>query len=308
MRQQRRLWPGRVAGLVLVSLSLAVFGGASTSAPATDLGGSEPFFFLQLADTQMGIKSKDQDFENEKINLDRAVDHINRLQPAFVVITGDLVNKPGDAAQIAALKAGLAKIKPQIPVYFVAGNHDVGNQPTPESLAAYRKTFGLDYFAFSLHGCRFIIFNSELAAHPALAKEAGEQQKKWLKAELQSDAVRTARQTVVFGHRPLYVREPAEKEDYHNFPPEPRAECLDLFHSARIAAYVTGHLHRNLLRREKNMEMITSDALSVSIGQGAVGMRIFKVFPDHIEHNYYDLNKVPQQISLEPAAGSQPAK
>src|ERR1044071_7311783 len=78
---------------------------------------AEPFFFIQLSDPQFGMFTTNRDFAQETANFEFAVATVNRLRPKFVVITGDLVNKPGDAAQIAEFKRISAKIDRSIPVY-----------------------------------------------------------------------------------------------------------------------------------------------------------------------------------------------
>src|SRR2546430_15844275 len=86
---------------------------------------AEPFFFIQLSDPQFGMFTNDKDFAQETANFEFAVATINRLKPAFVVITGDLINKPGDAAQVAEFKRIVKKIDSAISVYNVVGNHDI---------------------------------------------------------------------------------------------------------------------------------------------------------------------------------------
>src|SRR5438132_11555488 len=54
--------------------------------------------FIQMSDPQFGMYTKDQDFIHETANFEFAIAAANRVKPAFVVITGDLVNKDGDAA------------------------------------------------------------------------------------------------------------------------------------------------------------------------------------------------------------------
>ena len=88
---------------------------------------AEPFFFIQLSDPQFGMFTNNKDFVQETANFEFAVASINRLKPAFVVITGDLVNKPGDRAQIAEFHRIAAKVDPKIRVYNVVGNHDISN-------------------------------------------------------------------------------------------------------------------------------------------------------------------------------------
>jgi len=96
----------------------------------------QPWFFAVLADPQIGMFAHDQNFAQETANFEFAVANLNRLHPRFVVICGDLVNRPGDPAEIAEYKRVLQKLDPSIPVYNVAGNHDVGDVPTPATIDA----------------------------------------------------------------------------------------------------------------------------------------------------------------------------
>ncbi len=83
---------------VALALGLAV---ASASQPAA----FHPFFFIQLTDPQFGMFTGNAGFEQETANFEFAVATANRLKPAFVVVTGDLVNKTGDEAQICRVPA-----------------------------------------------------------------------------------------------------------------------------------------------------------------------------------------------------------
>src|SRR5260221_7837665 len=114
------------AGVAVLALAVAL--GRQSAAP--------PFFFLQFSDPQFGMFTADRDFAQETMNFEFAVATANRLHPAFVVVTGDLVNKAGDPAQVAEYRRNAAKLDPSIPLYNVAGNHDVRNIPPPESIAA----------------------------------------------------------------------------------------------------------------------------------------------------------------------------
>ena len=84
---------------------------------------ADPFFFIQLSDPQFGMFTTNKEFAQETANFEFAVATVNRLRPAFVVITGDLVNQPGDAAQIAEYQRIVRRVDSTIPVYNVAGNH-----------------------------------------------------------------------------------------------------------------------------------------------------------------------------------------
>ena len=157
---------------------------ASLAAVRTQAQASPPFFFLQFSDPQFGMYTKDQGFAQETVNFEMAIATANRLKPSFVVVTGDLVNKAGDAAQIAEYKRIAAKIDKSIPLYNVAGNHDVENEPTPESVAAYRKSFGPDRYTFQSGSLAGVVLNSSLIHSPGKAADLADAQRTWLLGEL----------------------------------------------------------------------------------------------------------------------------
>src|SRR5215468_7967715 len=86
--------------------------------------------FLQMSDPQFGMFTKDASFEHETANFEFAIAAANRIKPAFVIVTGDLTNKAGDAAQIAEFHRIAKKLDPKIRLFAVPGNHDVENEPT----------------------------------------------------------------------------------------------------------------------------------------------------------------------------------
>jgi 3',5'-cyclic AMP phosphodiesterase CpdA len=94
-------------------------------------------------------------------------------------MSGDLVNKPGDKAQIEEYLRITHKLDPSIPLYNIAGNHDVGNIPTPESLAAYRPTFGEDYYSFYNGPMEGVVLNSSIIQHPEKVMDEEVRQREW---------------------------------------------------------------------------------------------------------------------------------
>jgi len=169
------------------------------------------FFFVQLADPQFGAFSADRDFVQETINYEFAVANINRLKPAFVVICGDLINKVGDPVQTAEYDRITAKFDKSIPVYAVAGNHDVGNEPTAETLAYYRGHFGPDYYSFRQGDVFGIVLDSSLISAPAKVQDEADKQEAWLKTELATAKASGARHVVVFQHHSWFLEDPNEE-------------------------------------------------------------------------------------------------
>jgi 3',5'-cyclic AMP phosphodiesterase CpdA len=136
----------------------------------------QPWFFVIMSDPQFGMYAKDQNFKQETANFEFAIANVNRLHPRFVVICGDLVNKSGDADEIAEYKRVLKQLDPSIPLYSVAGNHDVGNEPTPATIEAFRNNIGRDYYTFSSGDMLGIVLDSNLIRSPEHVAEAANAQ------------------------------------------------------------------------------------------------------------------------------------
>lgn len=108
------------------------------------------FSFLQMADPQVGMFArfsglapeeislfrerklnvktapKIEGVEPERRNLVTVLEQIEEIDPAFVVVCGDMVNEAGDEEQIALIRETLGKYGAHTPVHWVAGNHDIG--------------------------------------------------------------------------------------------------------------------------------------------------------------------------------------
>src|SRR4051794_31901511 len=168
--------------------------------------------FLHFSDPQFGMYSKNANFQHETVNFEFAIATANRLKPAFVVITGDLINDAGNAAQVAEFKRIAAKLDPAIKLYNLPGNHDVLNEPTPESLARYRERFGPDYYTFQSGGITGIVLNSNLEKGAKNVPQEAAKMEAWFKAELQKAKAGGAKQIIVFQHIPLFRKDANEPE------------------------------------------------------------------------------------------------
>lgn len=263
---------------------------------------AEPFFFIQLSDPQLGMFTADRDFVQDAANFEFAVTAVNRLKPAFVVITGDLVNKPGDAEQIAEYRRIVGKIDRNIPAYNVAGNHDVENAPTPDSLAAYEKLFGPANYTFRHGGLTGIVLNSSLIHSPQKAPEQLAGQDRWLREELTKARAEKPRHIVVFQHHPWFLKTANEADEYFNIPTPRRAAHLALFREFGVRYLFCGHYHRNAEARDGELEAVTSGPVGKPLGNGRSGIRVAIVRDDRIEHRYYELSELPTTIELNPVA------
>jgi 3',5'-cyclic AMP phosphodiesterase CpdA len=255
---------------------------------------ADPFFFIQASDPQFGMFAENKNFSQETANWKFAIANINRLHPAFVVVTGDLVNKGGDAAQIAEYKRINAMLDPSIHLYSVPGNHDVGNDPTPESLAAYRKNIGPDYYSFREGPVYGIVLDSNLLKSPAKVMDEAAKQEKWLEAELEKAKAAKA-MTVVFLHISLFLEKADEPEQYFNQPLETRKRILDLLHRYAVRYVFAGHLHKNSYGTDGDIEMITTSAVGKPLGKDPSGFRIVEVQDGVIDQQYIPFGKLPNK-------------
>ncbi|MBW2725433.1 MAG: metallophosphoesterase [Deltaproteobacteria bacterium] len=260
-----------------------------------------PDFFIQMADPQLGMSGSplwlalfgatwnDDNFQLDARLFETAIAHANELAPAFVVICGDLVNKAGHAGQIAEFRRIAATLDRSIPLYFVAGNHDVENNPTAESLHAYRETFGSDWYSFRNGEVYGIVLNSQLIDAAKHVPQESENQLRWLRKELVHASESGARHVLVFQHHPYFLVSPDEGDQYFNIDREMRAVYLELFKQAGVEAILAGHYHRNAHGRDGELEMITSGPVGRPLGDDPSGLRIVKAGRDSLRHEYFAL-------------------
>jgi 3',5'-cyclic AMP phosphodiesterase CpdA len=280
----------------LLVLLIAVFALTASHAQAP---ANPPFFFVQMSDPQFGMFTKNADFGQETANFELAIATMNRWRPAFVVITGDLVNKAGDAPQIAEYLRITRKLNPAIPLYSVAGNHDVENEPTPASVAAYVRHLGPDRYSFVSGSLAGIVLNSSLIHTPAKAPALYEAQLAWLGAELARLKTSGARHLVVFQHHPWFLENPDEADQYFNIPLERRGRHLSMFRESGVKYLFSGHYHRNASGRAGDIEMTTTGPVGMPLGEGSQsGLRVVIVRDTGLTHRYYQLGELPNQIEI----------
>ena len=259
---------------------------------------SDSYVFAQLADTQFGFFAEDREFMQETANYEFVVANLNRLKPAFVVICGDLINKPGDAAQRAEYLRITALLDPSIPFYAVAGNHDVGNEPTPGSLADYREHFGRDWYSFRERDIYGIVLNSSVIAAPAAVESEAAAQEAWLREELAQAQASGARHILVFQHHPWFLETADEADAYFNIPLATRSRYLAMFREAGVSHVFAGHYHRNAFGRDGELEMVTTGPVGRPLGEDESGFRLVHVEPDGIAHEYIPLGKIPTRLDV----------
>jgi 3',5'-cyclic AMP phosphodiesterase CpdA len=287
--------------------AVAVLSGAQQ--PAAPARGQGPqtvpdggLFFVQMSDPQFGFSNSDLDFVQDTANAEFAVATVNRLKPAFVIVTGDLVNKPGDAAQIAEYHRIMAKLDRSIPLYSVPGNHDLENEPTPATLAAYRKSFGKDYYTFRAGPLLGIVLNSTIIHTPKNVQDEYDAQDRWLRAEIAKAKSTDAKHVVIFQHHPWFLEKADEPDQYFNIPRARRDPYLALFRESGIKQLVSGHLHRSTEATDAGVMTIVTGPVGRPLG-GQSGIRIFVVTDAEMTSRYYGLGEMPYKIGAPVARG-----
>lgn len=251
-----------------------------------------PWFFIQLTDPQFGMFDNNAGFEKETVLYEKAVTEINKLNPDFVVITGDFVNDKNSASQIAEFKRITAMINSSIPVYYSPGNHDLGQIPNKESLNKYKKNYGSDRFSFKHKESTFIGFNTGLIK--AKLEKPEQEQFNWLKKKLRKS--QNSQHIILFTHYPFFNKTAGEPTTYSNIDQEYREKYLRLFSSNRVSAVFSGHYHNNSLSTYENLKLVTTSALGKPLGEAPSGFRIVKVYRDKIEYEYYGLENLPNSV------------
>jgi 3',5'-cyclic AMP phosphodiesterase CpdA len=245
--------------------------------------------FIQMSDPQFGMFTDNKGFEHETANFEFAVATANRLKPAFVVLTGDLVNAAGDAAQIAEFKRVAARLDPNIRLFLMPGNHDVGNEPTKESLAKYREQFGPDYYTFRMGDITGIVLNSSLEKDPHNVPEEAAKMEAWFRSEL----VKAQPRVIVFQHIPFFLNAANEEDRYENIPRETRQRYLKLLHEYGVKQVFAGHYHSTSEARDGDLEMITTGPVGKPVPPARSGLRMVTVSPAGVTHKYYDFGELP---------------
>jgi len=269
------------------------------------------FYFLQLADTQLGFFTENKNWDEEMELMERTVEYINSLQnpPKFVIVCGDLIHAwPTDfeltEKQVYDYKRIMSKINKEIPLLCLCGNHDVGNTPDRASIQLYCSRFGDDYYSFWAGGVFSVVINANLYSDPSNAQDLYDEQLEWLEKELQENRKQKNKEgspvhLFMFQHQPWFLTEPEEEDEYFNIPMVRRLPALQMLEKYHFDAVFAGHYHRNSYGKMGDMEMITTSAVGRPLGKDPSGFRIVKVFRDHIQHYYVGIDHLPSSISLD---------
>jgi 3',5'-cyclic AMP phosphodiesterase CpdA len=225
----------------------------------------------------------------------RAIAATNRLSPDFVVMGGDMLNDPRREDEYDEVLRITGRLRAEIPMYWVPGNHDVafdGVVPTTDSVAAYRRRFGPDAYAFDRSGVGFVVVNTVIWDHPEEIPGSWEAQMAFLEGALVAARGRGNAHIIVFAHHPLFTASPDEDDSYWNIAPERRSVVLDLLAAHRVSTVFSGHWHRNGGGMAGDTEVVVSGPVGYPLGTDPSGLRIVEVSDGAVEHRYVSLHEL----------------
>jgi len=224
-----------------------------------------PLTIAQMCDPQFGMT----DYAADASRFEKAVDQINALKPDLVFICGDLVHTPNPSAfkDFCA-----AKKRFHMPCYCAPGNHDLGEMPTPRSLALYRETVGRDYYSIERGDCVFVIVNTQLWKAEVPVESA--KHDAWFRQTLESGFAK-GRRLFVIGHIPVFSKAPDEADGHDNLPIKKRREVLELCRRYGVQAYLAGHSHRARQADYFGMQVVQSETTSLNFDWHPYGFRVW---------------------------------
>lgn len=271
------------------------------------------FTFIQAADTQFGMqesyieKKQEVGWQQEMAWSRQLVHQVNNMtpRPRFMVICGDLLDAwpetQGDmrTQQEKDFKNVFNDL--EVPLVCVCGNHDIGNQPSYESVGRYRSSFGDDFFSFWCGGVYFMVLNTQYYEDSSRVPELAAEHDAWFEQQLKKIKKRKPKHAVVFQHIPFFLNHPHEEKEYFNFAPSLRHKMLDKLHDAGVRHVFAGHYHRNAGGMYKDLELVITSAVGAQLGSDDQGYRVVRVTDSAIEHKYHTLEMnitIPPEIAL----------
>ncbi len=270
--------------------------------------------FIQMADPQFGMfssiskltKEEAQSRSREGLNLryvekefdhfepeiklfTKAIAYANAYKPDFVVMCGDMVNEADSLEQRVELFRITDQLDKHIPIYWVAGNHDVGNSPTTASLESYRTLFGSDNYSFQKNNCYFIAINSSVCSDPTAVPEEWDFLIEFLENELTKASDNGALHKIIFLHHPLFLETSNEADNYFAIPSPRRQQIINLLDQYKVSAVFSGHLHRNNYRSLNDIEYVSSGPVGYPLDDDPSGIRIVDLDDNGLSHRYISL-------------------
>lgn len=251
-----------------------------------------PYKFVVCADTQITS-------EREKY-WKQCVAQVNKIKPKFMVIVGDICDSPPTTNHEYALRRQQEREFFTIldglddSVYFMPapGEHDVGIQPTHNTINRYRLSFGQEFFDFTVAGMKFIVLNSQYYVSPSAVESYVEEQEKWLDEKL-NDGNNGPLGPIVFMHTPPFTKSVDEVDSPACLNKAKRKQILDKFERAGVKYIFCGHLHANSTVNYSKIQIITTSSVGDPRGADKRGFRVVTLYENKLTHEFVTLEDLP---------------
>lgn len=194
---------------------------------------------IQITDLHIGKEGEDTHGVDVRQNFLRILNYALAHEPDYLVFTGDLCYKSGEAAIYDWIKQQLEPV--ETPMFFLSGNHD--HAPT------LAHTLGIDgylkndqiYYAAQWDGKNILFLDSSSGVVP-------EKQLNWIEEQLQE----AKGELLVFLHHPLMKANVPFMDN--KYPLKNGADLQDLLMAYPAAVHVfCGHYHVEKTIRKKNI-------------------------------------------------------
>ncbi|SBT46638.1 serine/threonine protein phosphatase CPPED1, putative [Plasmodium ovale wallikeri] len=278
-----------------------------------------PFFFVLYGDIQYGMIRANHGWAEERLLLREAVKKTNKLKPPFVIALGDLTNKfPIDELQnnqIVDLKNDFTLLDKSIDLYVFCGNHDVGNEPTYETINHFEKTWGDSYYSFVYNNCGFIILNSPVFFDDTHVSELKDKQLKWLEDTLKKMTSLHVKYKFLLLHHALMYDHIYEDENigliygdkFHSYSEknkfhikkETRLIIYEMLKKYKVSHVFCAHLHANREGNiDANIKQVTISAVGMQATYDKSGVLIVQVGNSGVDYKYYPFEYIPNVINV----------
>lgn len=242
---------------------------------------------IQVSDPQLGFITESEDFSPEQELMARLTERINALKPDVVVFSGDLVHYRTDVKALEAFDRMMEEFDSDIPLYFVPGNHDVGNDASAEGVEAFIARYGHDRFVHKAKHYTLIGYNS-CVIKAATAAEAAEYE--WLSRELRR--ARRNKPIIVVAHHPLFLTSYDEAESYENIRMDLREKYLQLFEQYGVDMVLSGHLHKRAGTQHNGIEFITAGPAGRPFEDTVSGVEVITIRDGKPEARYVAIDDI----------------
>lgn len=226
-----------------------------------------PFKIELLADPHVNRETSGADVVF-KAHFQTAIAQVNAANVDLVLVAGDLSQASGPK-EFIDFKRYTQSFK--APVWYVPGNHDVGNKvamgptniATPARSAVYEKAMGPSWFSKVHGGIRIIGINSAILGS---GFESEKLMWQFLEEELSGPSPQP---TFVLTHYPLFVQDLLEPGGiYWNIEPIARKRLYALLQRAGAKGVLSGHLHHTMFNRREGIVFVGAPPISFGLPEG----------------------------------------